>query len=92
MAWMEMVRLRAAQGQMESATGLLFTLADDAAAEQGVVHVSVYQSADPCTDLVISLVWDTDTPRQGSRMGLSISELLRPFGLVEHSMWVERQM
>ncbi|MGD0230270.1 MAG: hypothetical protein ABSC19_07920 [Syntrophorhabdales bacterium] len=88
---MEMIRLRAAQGQVESATHLLLDLVKDMAAEQGLMYVKLYYRAGLCTDLAVNLLWSTDLPYQGSRAGLSISELLKPFGLVEHSMWLEKE-
>ena len=53
-------------------------------------RVKLYQRAGLRTDLAMSLVWNTDPPsNKGTRAGLSISEALRPFGLVEHSVWLE---
>jgi hypothetical protein len=96
MVWLEMIRLRARQGQTEEVLNLLLDSLSDVAAEQGLSQVYLYNSAGCCTDLALSLVWNIDSPqRPGSRTGLRISEALKTFGLVEHSIWREvgmRQM
>ena len=85
-----MIRLRSVPDRIEPATDLLLNLVKDMAAEQGLVSVNLYQRAGLRTDLAMSLVWNTDPPSyKGTRAGLSISELLRTFGLVEHSLWLE---
>jgi hypothetical protein len=91
MAWMELIRLRAIQGQIEAANGLLLGLLKDMAAEKDLRSVRLYQSIGLRTDLAMSLLWSGDAPaRKGTRAGLSIIELLKPFGLVEHSVWLEQ--
>ncbi|MGD0233690.1 MAG: hypothetical protein ABSC55_04035 [Syntrophorhabdales bacterium] len=92
MVWMEMIRLRTTEGQSEAALGLLRYSVRNVAKEPGLVQIHVYNSASFHSDLALSLVWDTHVPhRQGSRTGLSISETLNAFGLVEHSIWVEKE-
>ena len=92
MVWMEMIRLRTTEGHSEAALGLLNHSINNLASEPGLVQIHVYNSASFRNDLALSLVWDTHVPhRQGSRTGLSISETLNTFGLVEHSIWVEKE-
>ena len=89
-AWMEMIRLRTLPARIEPATDLLLDLMKEVAAEQGLAAVKLYQGAGLRTDLAMNLVWNTDPPsNKGTRAGLSISEVLRTFGLVEHSVWLE---
>ena len=88
--WMEIIRLRSVPGRIEPATDLLLDLVKDMAAEQGLVRVNLYERAGLRTDLAMSLVWNTSPPsNKGTRTGLSISEMLKTFGLVEHSVWLE---
>ena len=92
MVWMEMIRLRATEGQTEAALGLLRYSVSNVVKEPGLVQIHVYSSASFHSDLALSLVWDTHAPyRQGSRAGLSITDTLNAFGLVEHSTWVEKE-
>jgi len=92
MVWMEMIRLRTTEGQTEAALGLLRYSVSHVTGEPGLVRIHVYNSAAFHTDLALSLTWDTQAPHhQGSRTGLSISDTLNAFGLVEHSVWVEKE-
>ncbi len=92
MVWMEMIRLRTAAGKGQAAMGLLNYSMSHVAKEPGLVRVHVYNSAAFHNDLALSLIWDTHVPHpQGSRTGLSITETLNGFGLVEHSIWVEQE-
>jgi hypothetical protein len=92
MVWMEMIRLRATEGQTEAALGLLRYSVNNVVKESGLVQIHVYNSASFHGDMALSLVWDTHLPhRHGSRTGLTIGETLNAFGLVEHSIWVEKE-
>ncbi len=86
-----MIRLRTTHAQLESVGGLLLDAVSRAAGEAGLVRIRMYHSASHQTDLALSLTWDTNSfHHEGSRAGLSISEALKTFGLVEHSIWVEK--
>lgn len=87
-----MIRLRTTVGQSEAALGLLHYSVSNVAKEPALVQIHVNNSVSFRNNLALSLVWDTHIPRrQGSRTGLSISETLNAFGLVEHSIWVEKE-
>lgn len=92
MLWMEMIRLRTIHSRLDNAAGLLFNAMSRASGEAGLVQVRMYNSASYQTDLALSLTWDTNSfQREGSRAALTISEALKTFGLVEHSIWVEKE-
>ena len=89
---MEMIRLRTTQSQMEAVARLILDNVKQAARESGLLRVHMYHSANYQADLALSLTWETkDMHRRGSRAGLSISEALKSFGLVEHSIWMEKE-
>jgi hypothetical protein len=91
MLWMEMIRLRTTQGHLKGAVDLLLDAARHVAGADGLVRVHMYDNASLHTDLALSLIWDTSSPEQrGSRAALSISDTLKNFGLVEHSIWLEK--
>ena len=86
-----MIRLRTTQAQLENVASLLLETLSRAAGEAGLVRIHMYNSASYQTDLALSLTWDTNfLQHEGSRAGLTISEALKTFGLVEHSIWVEK--
>jgi hypothetical protein len=92
MVWMEMIQLRTTRTQPESVARLLIDTVKRAKEEAGLLHIHMYRSANYQTDLALSLVWDTNSvDHEGSKTGMSISEALKTFGLVEHSIWTERE-
>ncbi len=92
MIWMEMIRLRTTERKGQAALGLLSYSLKRVTDEPGLLRIRVYNSASLHNDLALSLVWDTQVPhRQGSRTGLSISASLNAFGLVEHSVWLQKE-
>ncbi|MGD0232521.1 MAG: hypothetical protein ABSC19_19580 [Syntrophorhabdales bacterium] len=89
---MEIIRLRTTQAHVHNVADMLLDTAERATGEDGLLQVRMYKSASYQTDMALCLTWDTSPPRQqGSRTGLSISEALKTFGLVEHSIWVEKE-
>ena len=91
MVWMEMIRLRTTQRQAQDVYSLLIDSMRQMTTEPGLVQAQVYDNAWQSTDVALSLLWDNDFPRhEGSRAGLSISEILKTFGLVEHSIWLRK--
>lgn len=92
MLWMEMIRLRTTHGQLNNVADLLLETLGRAAEEAGLVQIHMYNSASYQTDLALSFTWDTNSfQHEGSRAALTISEALKTFGLVEHSIWVEKE-
>ncbi|MBP1747360.1 MAG: hypothetical protein H6Q54_1975 [Deltaproteobacteria bacterium] len=92
MRWMEMIRLRTPQGQEKKSSKLLVDSAHAAINEPGLKEARVYTNASFYSDLALNLLWDTDIiHHQGSRVGLSISQALASYGLVEHSIWSEKE-
>ncbi len=77
---------------MDNVSGLLLETLRRTAKEAGLVGMRMYHNASYQTDLALSLTWDTNALRhEGSRAGLAISEALKTFGLVEHSIWLEKE-
>jgi len=92
MLWMEMIRLRTTPAQLKKVTGLLLETSSRAAGEAGLVRMHMYNSASHQSDLALSLWWDTEfLQHEGSRAGLTMREALKAFGLVEHTIWVEKE-
>jgi len=91
MVWTEMIRLKTADPEAEGLGSLLLEALRHVAKEAGLVEAKVYNGAVHPNELALSLIWDTESAEsRGSRAGLCISEALRAFGLVEHSVWMEQ--
>lgn len=87
-----MIWLRTMYSQTDRVFTLLRDYADQAVAEPGLVDVRIYGNASHPTDLALSLGWSVEPfSPHGSRAGITIREALRSFGLVEHSIWLERR-
>jgi hypothetical protein len=90
MLWTEMIRLKTLDPGAEGLNRLLLDAMKHVAKEPGLVEAKAYRSALQPNELALSLMWDTGSPEpKGSRAGLCISEELRAFGLVVHSVWIE---
>lgn len=91
MKWIEEIKLRAAANKEEEAFFRLMDLAADVRETKGVVEVRIYGHITIFGDLVLRLMWDTDYPEsQGSRVGISLKEILKSYGLIELSVWIEK--
>ncbi len=89
MRWMEMIRLRTPQGQ-DRLAALLLDSVSRFTAEPELVEARVYANASLKSDLALYLVWSsTPAQQRGSRAGLSIAQVLKNHGVVEHSVWTE---
>ncbi len=92
MRWMEMITLRAAQrqGKEEEIAGLLHDSMRQMGQKKGLLEAKVLSCASFRSDLAFNLVWETPHPEHnGSRLGLSLAQTLKTFGLVEHTIWTE---
>jgi hypothetical protein len=91
MRWMEMIRLRTSMNDVWLTT-LLSDLMANTTGEPGLVDARLYSHVSFQSDLALSFVWDTDLPeRLGSKPGLAIAQTLKEFGLLDHSVWMEKE-
>jgi len=91
MKWMEMVRLRTLQSNEKWLPALLFDSIRSRAGEPGLLDIHVYRNASSQSDVSITFVWETESSDpQGSSAALSIAQTLNAYGLVEHSVWLEK--
>ena len=88
MKWIEIIRLRSAGYASESLKAFLSHFATNA--QPGLIETSVYRHATWETDWSLHLRWESDGPeKNGSVLGLRLSQALEEFGLVDHSIWLE---
>ncbi len=53
------------------------------------VNVTVYFNSQLKGDLCIQIFWDGGVvAEQGSRVGISLAQAFKRFGLVDHSVWI----
>jgi hypothetical protein len=64
----------------------------DKSTQSELVEMKTYRHVNLETDLSIHLHWQTERPEQnGSALGLRIAEAFKEFGLIDHSVWVEKE-
>jgi len=93
MKWLETIKVQAAGDQEGVMEKELTALAHDlgkAPECPGLVETALYSHASVPGHFAIRLFWDTQCLQiQGSLLGLSLTQTLKAFGLVDHSVWIE---
>lgn len=89
MHWIEIVGLRTVGRDKEGAIKRLKQQIRHADRNEKQVKIRIYHHATLETDLSIHLIWDSDKiNRGGSKLGLMLAEVLKEFGMVDHTVWV----
>jgi hypothetical protein len=92
MKWLEMIRVQAAGDGVEMVRTEISCLLQKALKnghEVGLRDLTFHVHASIPWYVAIHLFWDTESPQlQGTATGLSLTQLLKSFCLVDHSVWV----
>jgi len=90
MKWMETIRITIAENAHEALQKQLTEIMANLNAEQNGEVVKIYRNLQD-GDMCIHLNWSNGkAERQGSRTGLCLIHLLKEFGLISHSVWLEK--
>jgi hypothetical protein len=88
MKWIEIIRLRSAENASEQLKAFLTTIGKNG--QPGLLEARIYRHLLWETDWSLHLRWESDGPeKNGSVLGLRLSQALEEFGLVDHSIWLE---
>ncbi len=91
MKWLEIIELRSAdcdRGSLESQLQKLIYEVDRETKKQ---TIKAYSRVMIDTDFSIHLFHDSpDVENNGSSLGLRLTSALKEFGLVNHSVWIEK--
>jgi hypothetical protein len=88
MKCIEIIKLRTAGEVPESLKGFLSGLLKNGS--PGLREARLYRHAAWETDWSLHLHWDSEEPeKDGSKLGLRLSQALKDFGLIDHSTWTE---
>ncbi|MBP1739065.1 MAG: hypothetical protein H6Q48_1358 [Deltaproteobacteria bacterium] len=89
MKWIEIIKLRSAGEVPESLKGYFSGLAENG--QPGLTETRLYRHTTWETDWSLHLHWESEKPQKdGSSLGIRLSQTLAEFGLVDHSIWVEQ--
>ena len=92
MKWIEIINLRSAGAPRESIEQKVPRSVAEVDRGKNLVSIQVYRHATLDTDLGVHLLFDS--PRLEARpsaLGQRLVSLLKEFGLVNHSLWVEEE-
>jgi hypothetical protein len=90
MKWLEVIKIRSAGGSLGVLDELLLPI--PGSNQRGLVEMKTLRHATLETDVSIHLHWNSERPESnGSALGLRLTQVLKEFGLVDHSVWVEEK-
>jgi hypothetical protein len=87
--WLEVIKLRAAGKNPGSLEELLRSMSQ--IKQRGLVEMQTYRHAALENDLSVHLLWESEHPeKNGSIPGLRLADAFKEFGLIDHSIWIEK--
>lgn len=90
MKWLEIIKLRSAGNSPGFLEKIPLSRIDQG--QNGLVRIEYYRHAFLDTDLSIHLEWNSEQPeKNGSALGLRLSQAFKEFGLTDHSIWIEEK-
>ena len=91
MAWIEVIQLRASGSKRHMVEKELMEMLDEISGLNTNTSIKIYHRMWVDTDTSIVLFHDAEeVDMVGSRLGLSLIQSLKTFGMVDHSVWMER--
>ena len=91
MKWLEIIELRSVnRDRILNELGLMNLIAElDLGSRPHEIKMYVHGTIE--TDMSVNLIYDSENvDTRGSSLGLRLVSTLKKFGLVNHSVWVER--
>ncbi len=93
MRWLEIIELRTGGYAREELQKALENLVEDVSHDPENPEVQLYRSYAVATDYSIHLGFHGSGPRDiGSALGVRIATLLKPYGLVNHTVWTRDEV
>jgi hypothetical protein len=94
MKWLESIKLQTASGLESRTEEELGALVKDVLNNPdsfGFLEAVLYKHASIPGCFAMQLTWDTETPKiQGSLLGLRLTQTVKSFGVVDHSVWISK--
>ena len=90
MKWMEVIKLRIAETSPELVEQKIIKLITDVNKYDSMKEIKLYRHAMLDNDVSVFLHWESEKVEpQGSAKGLCLFHVLKEYGLISHSVWVE---
>ncbi|MEN6466442.1 MAG: hypothetical protein ABFD62_14815 [Syntrophaceae bacterium] len=91
MKWIEVIKISAAENRRTALENKIRSVMWNLKTEGNPQMVKLYRNL-PDGDLSIHLFWDEGKAEPwGSKTGLCLARLLKQYGLISHSVWVENK-
>jgi len=95
MKWLEAIKIQTASGlkhEIETELKGLINNIMNRAGSKDLIEAGFYKHISIYGFYAINLKWDTKIPEvMGSPTGLQLSRALKPFALIDHSVWILKQ-
>ena len=95
MKWIEIIKIQAASDQgtaLENELTMLVHMVEKHADSQDLTKIGFYRHGTIPGCFAIHLRWESRSfERQGSKTALSLIQSLQRFGLIYHSVWIEKE-
>ena len=93
MMWIEVIKLRSPGIKEDIPDKNLLAKLAQVNRAGGPWEMQIYCHATVESDMAVHLIWKTGFPESGgSAVGMQVVEFLKPFGLVNHSVWVQEEI
>ena len=87
--WLEVIHLRVAMQEQDRLLPMLRQLIDEISEKEHCHKVRLFKRALIETDVCLHLYHDSDKELvDGSPVGLRLTAALKPFGMVNHTVWL----
>jgi hypothetical protein len=91
MAWVEMIKVRAAGNKEADADDTLPETIEKIGAAPGLTNIKYFVHGNVPGDRMIILIWETPRPPiLGSELSHGLIQELKRYGPVDYSVWVEK--
>jgi hypothetical protein len=95
MKWLEMIKVQTASGSESRTEEEFAALLKDVLnnpGSLGLLETALYNHASNPGCFAMQLAWDTETTKiQGSLLGLRLTQTVKSFGMVDHSVWIGKE-
>ena len=90
MKWMEVIKLRIAETSPELVEQKIIKLITDVNKYDSMKEIKLYRHVMLDNDVSVHLLWESEKIEpHGSATGLCLLHVLKEFGLISHSVWIE---
>ena len=90
MRWHEVIHLRVIDQEYDRLIPIFTQLLEEIREKESCLKVKLFKRAQIETDVCLQLLHESNnTEVAGSPVGLRLTEALKPFGMVNHTVWTQ---